>query len=154
LKKDLLHAISAGGHSIKPIHTNSSRTYSLWIITYWDSAFKVRLAQGAWVRAEKNLCELSRKWAAKGKKESADIVDQIFNVLGVLQWGHDLRGFSSKVRICPRRKAMAGAKRFLTSSLQTSSTMMTTKIQISNCRVPILLKYLLYQVLNGPSTYL
>jgi len=95
LKKDLLHAISAGSHSIKPIHTNSSGTYPLWIITYWDNAFEVRLAQGAWVRAEKNLHELSRKWAAKGKKESADIVDQIFNALGVLQWGHDLRGFSS-----------------------------------------------------------
>ena len=47
------------------------------------------------MRAEKNLHELSQKWAAKGKKESANIVDQIFNALGVLQWGHDLHRFSS-----------------------------------------------------------
>ena len=95
LKKDLLYAISTGSHSIKPIHINSSGTYPLWIITHWDNTFEVWLAQGAWVRAEKNLRELSQKWAAKGKKESANIVDQIFNVLGVLQWGHDLHGFCS-----------------------------------------------------------
>lgn len=95
LKKDLFRAISAGSQSIKPIHTISSGTYPLWIITYWDSVVEVRLVQGAWVRAEKNLRELSRKWAAKGKKESADVVDQVFNALGVLQWGHDLRGFSA-----------------------------------------------------------
>jgi hypothetical protein len=59
LKKNLLHAISARNRSIMPAHSISSGTYPLWIITYWDSVFDVRLAQGAWVRAEQNLHELS-----------------------------------------------------------------------------------------------
>lgn len=95
LKKNLLHTISAGNRSITPAHSISSGTYPLWIITYWDSVFDVRLAQGAWVRAEQNLHELSRKWAAKGKKESANLVEQVFDSLAVLQWGQDLCGFSS-----------------------------------------------------------
>ena len=98
LKKDILQAISSGKHSIKPIHTiskSSNKTYPLWILTYWDMAFNVRLVQRAWARAEQNLHELSRKWAAKGKTESTCIIDQVFNTFTILQWEHDLQGFST-----------------------------------------------------------
>ena len=81
LKKYLPHAIGAGSQSIKPIHTISSGTYPLWIVMYWDNMFKVWQAQGAWTRAVHNLHKLSRKWVAKGKRESAQVVDQVFNAL-------------------------------------------------------------------------
>jgi len=96
LKKHLLQAISTGNRSIKPAISNGSYgTYPLWIVAYWDSVFEVRLTQGAWARAEQNLHALSRRWGAKGKKESAQVVDRVFNALAVLQWGRDLWGFSS-----------------------------------------------------------
>ena len=96
LKKHLCQAAAMGNCSIKPVHAAASNgTYPLWIVTYWDNVFVVRLAQGAWARAEQNLHGLSQKWAAKGKKESTHIVDWVFNALAVLQWGQDLCGFSS-----------------------------------------------------------
>ena len=73
----------------------SSGTYPLWIVTYWDNVFEVRQAQGAWARAAHNLHELSRKWAAKGKRESAQVVDWVFNVLALLHCGQVMCGFSS-----------------------------------------------------------
>jgi hypothetical protein len=89
LKKDLLQAVSSGKLSIKPVHTISDGTYPLWILTYWDMALDVRLVQGAWARAEQNLRKLSQMWAAKGKKESTRVVDQVLNAFAVLQWGYN-----------------------------------------------------------------
>jgi hypothetical protein len=98
LQQDLPEAISSGFHSIRGIQTHpastADRTYPLWIVAYWDRAFDVREVRDTWLAAEDRLRDRMRRYKAKGKSDSIRIVEQIFDALSVLQWGHKLSGFS------------------------------------------------------------
>lgn len=102
LQEDFLGAVNQGSLSIRCIHTKSGSseemTYPLWIITYWAKAFDVRAVRNRWVDAEHHLRELERRYRAKSKPGSVEIVNQVYDALSVLRWGHKLAGFGPNAR--------------------------------------------------------
>jgi hypothetical protein len=102
LQEEFLGAVNERSLSIRCIHTRTEsseeKTYPLWIITYWAKAFEIRAVHNRWLDAEHHLRELERRYRAKSKPGSVEVVNQVYDALSVLRWDHNLAGFGPSAK--------------------------------------------------------
>jgi hypothetical protein len=88
--KDLINCIESSSSTAKSVaHESISKSFPLWIITYWHKTYDIHDNQQLWRQADRTLQALRTQGAG-----SLELVDQVYKALAWLLWSGSVQGFS------------------------------------------------------------